>query len=320
MGWFDKVRSFVGKSSPFTSRGQRFMKNMVPVAVGFATGGPAGAAAAGLNYLGEDAASDAYRDNRDASVAWEREQIARNYQTQKEFAQYGVRWRVEDARAAGIHPLAALGYQGPSYSASVGNPYSGGPDYSGANYINNMGQDISRAIMAKATASERAAAAAAQSTYDGLQLENMRLQNEGLSLENQLRTRKLANLAGPGLPPPMPVTEGSGAVSTVPFENTTRDPKNPAADAGTFSDYSWVETDGGFVRLPSNQAKQAMEDNLVNETMWMIRNQIAPIFGGTPPPDRYLKKGYEWYKSGLFSWGQRKKAVRSIPGFVPPGD
>ena len=36
--------------------------------------------------------------------------------TQREFAQHGVRWRVSDAQAAGIHPLFALGANVPSYS------------------------------------------------------------------------------------------------------------------------------------------------------------------------------------------------------------
>lgn len=35
---------------------------------------------------------------------------------QKQFAKRAIRWRVADARAAGIHPLAALGHVGPSYS------------------------------------------------------------------------------------------------------------------------------------------------------------------------------------------------------------
>lgn len=40
----------------------------------------------------------------------------KNIKLQKKFAQQGVRWRVADAKAAGIHPLAALGLTGSSYS------------------------------------------------------------------------------------------------------------------------------------------------------------------------------------------------------------
>lgn len=43
-------------------------------------------------------------------------QAAQQAALQKEFAQYGIRWRVEDAKAAGLHPLYALGAQVPSYT------------------------------------------------------------------------------------------------------------------------------------------------------------------------------------------------------------
>lgn len=48
-----------------------------------------------------------------------------NYNFQKEFAQNGIQWRANDARSAGIHPLAAMGAnvsQGPSMA--VGNANS----------------------------------------------------------------------------------------------------------------------------------------------------------------------------------------------------
>lgn len=43
---------------------------------------------------------------------------ARNEQLQRDFAQKGIQWRVADAKAAGIHPLAALGASVPSASPS----------------------------------------------------------------------------------------------------------------------------------------------------------------------------------------------------------
>lgn len=44
-----------------------------------------------------------------------RREARRQQEQQREFAQHGIRWRVEDAKAAGLHPLAALGAQLPSY-------------------------------------------------------------------------------------------------------------------------------------------------------------------------------------------------------------
>lgn len=42
-----------------------------------------------------------------------------NYEAQKEFAKKGIRWRVGDAKAAGVHPLYALGAQTAGYSPTA---------------------------------------------------------------------------------------------------------------------------------------------------------------------------------------------------------
>lgn len=71
----------------------------------------------------------------------------REYARQQEFAQNGIRWRVEDAKAAGIHPIFAVGANSPTYSpqAAIGTDYG----------LSSAGQNISRAIEAKQTARER---------------------------------------------------------------------------------------------------------------------------------------------------------------------
>lgn len=67
---------------------------------------------------------------------------------QKEFAQHGVRWRVEDAKAAGLHPLYALGANVPSYSpVSVQDPMG--------EAISQAGQNIGRAVSSSMTSHER---------------------------------------------------------------------------------------------------------------------------------------------------------------------
>lgn len=47
---------------------------------------------------------------------------------QRDFAQNSIQWRVNDAKKAGIHPLAALGSQGISYNPS----YVGGDNFGGS--------------------------------------------------------------------------------------------------------------------------------------------------------------------------------------------
>lgn len=75
-----------------------------------------------------------------------------NYEAQKEFAQNGIRWKVEDAKRAGIHPLYALGANTAQFSPSS----SYGGDFGISDAFSQFGQGISRAVQAKQTKEERA--------------------------------------------------------------------------------------------------------------------------------------------------------------------
>ena len=134
--------------------------------------------------------------------------IQANYEHQKEFAQNGIRWRVADAQAAGLHPLAALGAQTPGYtpSAVVGDS----PDFS---FLRDLGQDIGRAVDAKSTAAERAANKAKIDAGTNLDLEGKQLDNEYkrtlIASQKQDDALRLANAAvqaswSQQLPPAMP--------------------------------------------------------------------------------------------------------------------
>lgn len=72
-----------------------------------------------------------------------------NLEAQREFAQMGIRWRVADAQAAGVHPLYAIGSSGASFSPSF---QAGGGVARG---LAEAGQDISRAMLAQKTQEER---------------------------------------------------------------------------------------------------------------------------------------------------------------------
>lgn len=90
------------------------------------------------------------------------EQSAQSLAAQREFAQHGIRWRVEDAKAAGLHPLYATGAMGASYTP--GTVVGGGG--SGSNRFQQAGQDISRAVQAQQTPEERALHAATLKTME----------------------------------------------------------------------------------------------------------------------------------------------------------
>lgn len=112
----------------------------------------------------------------------------KNDAMQREFAQSGIQWKVEDAKKAGIHPLAALGAQTVSYQ-----PQQIGTDLSTG--VAQMGQDISRAVDATRTTTGRAGAVA--KTIEDLNLTKM-------GLENELLATQIAKLRQAGHPPPMP--------------------------------------------------------------------------------------------------------------------
>lgn len=76
------------------------------------------------------------------SFDFQREMWDRNYNAQKEFAQNSMQWRVADARAAGLHPLAALGQMGSSYTPT--SVYDNGADVGSA--IANAGGAIGQAM------------------------------------------------------------------------------------------------------------------------------------------------------------------------------
>lgn len=113
----------------------------------------------------------------------------RNIAMQKEFAQQGIRWKVADAEAAGVHPLYALGAQTHSFA-----PVSVGSSNMAAS-LSSMGQNVGRAIHATSTQPERASAY--QEAAQTLQLDNM-------ALQNQILASRLAGLRQTQSAPPLP--------------------------------------------------------------------------------------------------------------------
>lgn len=106
-----------------------------------------------LSFAGDlfsaEKAEDAAHANRISAEA----QQVRNEQLQREFAQHGVRWRVEDAKAAGLHPLYALSSGGASYAP---NPVVLGETSDGfGKAISNLGQNLSREAMRTETEEQR---------------------------------------------------------------------------------------------------------------------------------------------------------------------
>lgn len=212
-------------------------------------GGPAGAAAGGALGGALDGAQG-QRDQRQAisrSEQFAKYQFDKNAELQKEFAQHGIRWKVADAKAAGLHPLYAVGA-----STSSAMPITvGSPDYSTsrsdygtdslANFFSQSGQQNSRSAL-----------------------------SDEQKLEQQLRIAELssrvkkddaiaayyASLAGTERQKQMwgsaPSQTGSptGAIQFKPDEVVSADPQNPSLVAGKHPTMTRYNIGGGNVELP----------------------------------------------------------------------
>lgn len=284
------------------------------------------ARAARLNaiYQAQQAGEDRHQNqvNFDASQVMAREQFAESLRQaeidralQREFAENGVQWRVNDAKAAGIHPLAALGAQlsspspvqvsgsvpqAPTIQSPQISPFVGS---SMGSAVASMGQDLSRAMTAVATRWERDDAIATASK--ALSLENQ-------SLENQILASSLAKTLGAATGPSMPsarstnLMDGQGnsgsrlntnLVSEKKHEPVVGAPGAKHTEPGEITDIGYARTATGHAPVPSKDVKERIEDNLVSEMLWEARNRITQSLfqvGNTPPSHIKLKEGHVW--------------------------
>jgi hypothetical protein len=89
-----------------------------------------------------------------------KKQDDKNYDRQKQFAKNSIRWRVQDAKKAGIHPLAALGAGGSTYQPTMGAPDIGsGVAMAGQALDNASGKKLAnRAVQSEIKVNESQAA------------------------------------------------------------------------------------------------------------------------------------------------------------------
>lgn len=253
---------------------------------------------AGTSILGGllgKSSADATRDAQQAMAE-------RNIQMQEEFAKKGIRWRVADAKAAGIHPIYALGSGGASFSP-VSAAFSS--DTSLPNALASAGQDIGRAIDKTRTANERVDVRAATA----LQLEGLKLDNDLKRAEIASKTARLrADQVGPPLPASadaylIPGQSQSGLIKKKPLELAPSPSNAPHAEGGSHGDIGYARTvTGGYAPVPSKDAKDRNEDMLIPELLWAWRNNILPNFKETyrkPPPfDPGPGREWRWSYSG----------------------
>lgn len=215
--------------------------------------------------------SSFYQNWRNDDMAFAREQF--NYQ--KQLNESGIRMRVADAKAAGLHPLAAIGQSAtPLSPISVGSHNvdfgSGGRTPDIGSSLSNMGQGVGRAMAATATKEERVLTAY-ELARQAQELQRGDLINQKLAFDLSQMVSSAA--AGPGLPS----TITGGAAPGVSPESQVLE-----------------TTSGGVITHPSKQSKAEDEFGAPLMAEFLARNRLGSALGGSPPPavTSAIKKKY----------------------------
>lgn len=167
-----------------------------------------------------------------------------NIEMQKEFAQNGIQWKVQDAQKAGIHPAVALGAQ--TYQAT---PSSVGGD---------MGSGVSNAF--------KHFGSAIDSFIDDKE-EERSLQLEALKLANEKERLEIAKMKTPSSLNP------SSYVPSVGVEGVPNNDKLLFGQKKVSDDFNLTRTkDGTVVFTPSDDVSDYVSDSFVGSASWHKRN------------------------------------------------
>lgn len=216
----------------------------------------------------------------------------RQEKLQRDFAQQGIQWKVEDAKKAGVSPLFALGAPTHSYSpVNVGGA---------AQSLAAAGQDIGRAVSATADDSTRldAYTKAAQA---------LALQKTGL--ENELLSTQIAK-ARQSTTPPMPgggdryLIDGQpnsglaagtrGQVNTKAMERQSTATGAPHQEAAAIADAGYTRTKTGYAPVYSKDLMDRQEEDWLGNLSWNIRNRLLPSVGYENNPPDFTVPGKIW--------------------------
>lgn len=262
-------------------------------------GGPlisAGATLIGAK-MQSDGSAKAARLNAISQAMADEKNREYNERLQKEFAQNSIRWKTEDARAAGIHPAFALGAPTTSFSTHVGSQISPFVAPSMGSALASAGQDIGRAVASTATSEQKLDA------YTG-SMQKLNLEKAGL--ENQLLKSQLVRLAQTSMPdfpsagrermlPGQGNTPNTGRYKIEPQKVTATAEGNRVMEPKTIADVGHSDTrntpSGSSYPVPTEAVKERIEDNFWLETMHFFRNNVLPMVGANfNPPAELVKR------------------------------
>lgn len=309
-----------------------------------------------FGMAGEEKRSDASADAARISSETAERLNKENQALQREFAQHGVRWRVEDAKAAGLHPLYALHSGGASFTPTVA--MGAAQDTSGSGRaLADMGQNLSRAMMAQQTDAQREIHVATLKTLEAAAAKDFAQASYYQSeAARALATGRAGGGMGPGEVVSMPANEFVGPPDLRPFYNqvqatpaeipsarlddwsTTAGPARPA--------HMEVNFGGGLKAvLPQassvGEALESLSESATLLAFWVGENQkrfgdrwlgdvglrlpvIGTLIEGRRLSEDHMKSGFESPDMGRFdefgrgtSWIDTLKSRRPAPRGVP---
>lgn len=217
--------------------------------------------------------------------------------SQREFAQYGIRWRVHDARMAGLHPLFAINQNTTSFTpvARVGQ---------GA-----MGRGVSRAAEAVGQGYLRAATQSANSELTSLQLRQATAQTKIAELDYEMMAHEFSRLKGghgninqTKDQIDQAIEDQAGQIEIQPSEITSTEPGNRSRTAGTspmfrkvrILDTKWGHIDAAIV--DSDDTSEGISE--FGPLMASIFGTIALWLGEEPRyvKENWMSKKYDKYR------------------------
>jgi len=226
---------------------------------------------------------------------------SQNVDMQYDFAKNGLGWKIEDAKKYNIHPLAAIGAP-----TVMPNAYSVGGNSVG-DAVRDMGQDLGRAAQSYMTRDQRKA----KQTLDTLTLERAALQNDLLRAQ-VVNTQRASNPAFP-VPSDRDVMPGQAQsfVDPTPMQQTVTIDKHNR-EPGQNPSIGYLDTGTGYFPVYSENAKERLEEDLIGNIMWQLKNRVGPAFGRNfnPPVHIPPQPGKKWYyDSGEYRYRSPRKGI-----------
>lgn len=237
--------------------------------------GPVGTVVGGMIGGSGGSAIDANRVNKKQEGYFNQQMdFAKSQdQFQRDYVHNAMQWRIEDAKQAGVHPMAALGFQSPNYSP-VSTPSA--PSYMDSSNFDTgstFGQTVNNAVFAAKTQQQQLQAG--QLSNRGLELQNQHMELTNMQLASDLQRASMTTKAKPDV-------NGQGALGVIGGQQDAI----PRDEYGNFLDKpivrdGWLLDEKGrkLGIVPSEAAAQRFEDKSIVEWLPFMGSTVRAFKG-----------------------------------------